>query len=63
MGDVKITWNKSAIEQVRKQAIEGAAEEALEKVTCPKCETSPRLRAHGRYFCECGEFEGVVTEK
>jgi hypothetical protein len=59
MSNVKITWNQKAIEQAKTQMLE----HAFQEVTCPKCRTSPRLRQFGRYFCECGELEGVVTER
>jgi hypothetical protein len=59
MSNVKITWNKKAIEQAKAQMLE----HAFQEVTCPKCGTSPRLRAHARYFCECGELDGFPTEQ
>ncbi|HEX5467811.1 MAG TPA: Com family DNA-binding transcriptional regulator [Gaiellaceae bacterium] len=61
MGNVRITWNDSAIEQFRQRAIGNAFDQLTTK--CPKCGTSPRVRQYGRYFCECGYLEGVVTER
>jgi hypothetical protein len=58
MSNVKITWNKNTIEQAKAQMLE----HAFGNVRCKKCGTSPKLRAHGRYFCECGELEGAVSK-
>jgi hypothetical protein len=56
--DMKISRNRAAIEQLKEQA----TEETFIQVKCPKCGTSPRLRPAKRYFCKCGELEGVVTK-
>jgi hypothetical protein len=59
MGNVKITWNDTALEQAKNQALE----HAFAEVECPACHTSPRLRQFARYSCECGKLEGVVEMK
>jgi hypothetical protein len=50
----KILWNAAAPER-------GAEELEPEELTCPECETTPRLRQFTRMSCECGKLEGVVT--
>jgi hypothetical protein len=55
----RITWNQTAIDQFKKQAVSAAAEEAFKEAKCPECGTSPRRRR----FCDCGDLEGVVTER
>jgi hypothetical protein len=56
-GDVarKIPWNDEALAQ-------GADELEPEDVTCPDCESTPKLRQFGRLSCECGKIEGAVTD-
>jgi hypothetical protein len=50
----RIIWNEEAIAQ-------GADELEPEDVTCPDCETTPRLRQFGRLSCECGRLEGALS--
>lgn len=51
----RIIWNEAAVAQ-------GADELEPDEVTCPHCETPPRLRQSGRYSCECGTLEGAASD-
>jgi hypothetical protein len=49
----RIIWNQEAIAQ-------GGEELEPEDLTCPDCETAPRLRQFGRLSCEYGQLEGLA---
>jgi hypothetical protein len=53
-----IQWNRRAVEQAREQGVGDPRE-----VTCRGCGTHPALRQFGIFRCECGELEGLVTER
>jgi hypothetical protein len=59
MKDVKITWDKRAVERVKADALT----ETFKRIPCPDCGTAPRPipGSGGRYACSCGKLEGVVT--